>query len=193
MVASRIEDRLSSIENFVTKGSLYDGAIIQQQFKNNPDYLREARVIEIKIGQIRQLLKTPGATEEIKASLSEVNDRIRVLRENYTNKQWPTTITLIDGATDNEIKIGIKDLQADLDGKNFTDLLAEGRVSMAKDGKNLKAGSYLIKGAQNNVFSSYVQKFIKNIDSDISRFELENNLNPQSDKLKQNFINLLNN
>lgn len=139
VVTSRIEDRLSSIESFVTKGSLYDGVIIQQQFKTNPDYLREARVIEIKIGQIRQLLKTPGATEEIKASLSEVNDRIRVLRENYTNKQWPTTITLIDGATDNEIKIGIKDLQADLDGKNFGDLLAEGRVSMAKDGKSLKA------------------------------------------------------
>jgi hypothetical protein len=189
LITTRIENKLNAINDFVSKGSPYDGTIIEQNMRYNPEFLKEAKVVEIKLAQIKSLMKIPDSVDEIKSLISEVDDSIRVMRENYTNRRWPTEITLVDSASGNEMRIGIKDLKSDLDGKNFQDILTEGRIVISKDGKNIKQGSYLIKWAENNAFSSYVESFMKSIDNDISQFELENWLDPVSDKLRHSIQN----
>jgi len=189
LVSTRIEEKLNAINDFVSKWSPYDDVIIQQKMRTNPEFLKEAKVVEIKLAQIKSLMKVPNSTDEIKGLIGEVDDSIRMMKENYTNRQWPTQVTLVDSASKNEIKIGIKDLRADLDGKNFSDIVAEGRVTIKKDTKNIKQWDYFIKGAENNVFSSYVESFMKNIENDISEFEIANNLDPLTDKIRHSIQN----
>lgn len=107
--------------------------------RTNPDFIRESKVVEIHIAQIRQLMKVPNSLDEIKGLVSSIDDKMRVMKENYTNKRWATEITIIDSASGQEMKIGVKDLKADLDGKTFPEILAEGRITINKDLGKVKA------------------------------------------------------
>ncbi len=202
LVSSRIEQKLNAIEAF-TKWAAYDWSIIQKKFLNispelavsgkNPN--TEIALIQNRIKAIRENMKKPDSLEANKILIWEIDESIRILRENFTARRTKTEISLSSPGSPNVIKIWVDDL-LELSWKTFSDLVNDQKVTIEKQWRYkwqiVEPWIYDILMNKSSVFDDYISNFVKTIDTDINDFKLANWL-AQDDNIKQNIINLLTN
>lgn len=106
-------------------------------------------------------------------ALINLNDTVERMQSRYgtiTNKGF---ITLVDVAgSKNEFKISIDDfLSLDgMQGKNFMDLIKDGKVTVKEGNKAIKKGTYEVRMESDRAADKYLNNFLKRINKEINAF-----------------------
>ena len=180
VITDRIETVLGAQEKYLDGTIAYGGSPIAKEFLNTPDY--KAKAVEIKqvIKSIRDGYQWKAPFKDIQDNLSTLNSELKLLKWKYTSIRENTGVTLFHFTDDwknrIDLKIDINDLQKELDGQTFNDLLVSQKVVIPKnvtiDWKEIKAWTEIGLDDSVDPMEAKISSFMKTIEADIANFEL---------------------
>lgn len=144
---------------------------LMESTHNSAEYVMDLANIQKQIRYITELKDDEITTE----ALENLNESVFSMQNKYGTAKIQSFITLVDAVNSkSEFKISVDDFRSfdGMEGKNFTDLIREGKVTV-KEGNKIRAGMYNIKADTTSLSETYRRNFIKSIQKDIEKFASE--------------------
>lgn len=183
-----IRVKLDQISNYASGNGAYNEMTLRPEYtkkifnfklmesqNNSTEYATDLANIQKQIRYITEL-KDNDITIE---ALENLNESVYSMQNKYGTSKIQSFITLVDAVNSkSEFKIAIDDLRSfdGMEGKNFADLIREGKVTV-KESNKIPAKTYLIKDDTMSLSETYRRNFIKSIQKDIEKFASESKVN----------------